>query len=231
MLSGRAGRRARVPRRIRRLQARRRLRQINSRRVQRALLGSPPVPSSNQAGALSDVVTTYGAPRSLLYITVKRDNTSWRTLYGHWWVELDDDESYGWWPTTVPLRIRDLLRGTDGVLNGVGLLGMKGSWLRDPNHRQPAAHAFHPVLEVAKCDEQVRRDIRDFAHGYRARWRWHWSAQRTAGTCRGFQDDLFAAVGLSDGAGRLHTRGSGCPFLYQLRRPYWWLADRLDARR
>jgi hypothetical protein len=196
--------------------------------VQRARLAPLPSASSSQAAAAPDPVTTYGGPRSLLYLTVKRDNTSWRTLYGHWWVELNDEESYGWWPASVPLRIRDLVRGTDGVLNGVGLLGMNGTWLRDPNHGQPAAHAFHPILQVVKSDEQVRHDVRRFAHRYRSRWRWHWSAQRSAGTCRGFQDDLFAAVGLADGAGRLHTRGSGCPFLYQLRRPWWWLADRLD---
>ena len=227
MLGGRAGRRVRVPRRLRRLQARRRLRKINARRVQRALLTPIPRSASWQPGAPPDALTTYAAPRSLLYITVKRDNTSWRTLYGHWWLELDEQESYGWWPATVPLRVRDLVRGTDGVLNGVGLLGMTGSWSRDPNHGQPAAHAFHPVLEVATSDDQVRQDIRRFAHGYRTRWRWHWSAHRSAGTCRGFQDDLFAAVGLADGPGRLQTRGSGCPFLYQLRRPWWWLADRL----
>ena len=198
------------------------------RRVERARLAPLPDPPLRKAAAAQDPVTTYGAPRSLLYLTVKRDNTSWRTPYGHWWLELDGETSYGWWPTSIPLRIRDLACGTDGVLNGVGLLGMKGSWLRDPHHGQPAAHAFHPVLQVVKADEQVRDEIRRFAHGYRSRWRWHWSARRSAGTCRGFQDDLLAAVGLADGPGRLHTRGSGCPFLYQLRRPWWWLADRAD---
>ena len=222
-----------MPRRIRRLRARRRLRQINARRVQRALLTSGRAPASPPTPRRPgpDTPTTYGAPRSLLYLRAKRDNTSWRTLYGHWWLELDDDESYGWWPATVPLRFRDLLRGTGGVLNGVGLLGMKGSWSRDPNHGLPAVHVFHPVLEVVKSDEQLRQDVRRFAHAYRTRWRWHWSAHRSAGTCRGFQDDLFAAVGLSDGTGRLHTRGSGCPFLYQLRRPWWSVADRLDRLR
>lgn len=200
---------------------------MNSRRVQRALLAPRPTSPAPQSTPAPDVVTSYGAPRSLLYMTVKRDNTSWRTLYGHWWVELDEQESYGWWPVTVPLRMRDLVRGTDGVLNGVGLFGLEGSWFRDPNHGHPATHAFHPTLEVVKPDEQVRLDVRRFAHGYRTRWRWHWSARRSAGTCRGFQDDLFTAVGLADGPGQLHTRGSGCPFLYQLRRPWWWLADQL----
>lgn len=225
------GRRLRVPRRVRRLQARQRLRQINARRVARAVQAPVDVPSPRQPAAAPAAPTTYGAPRSLLYMTVKRNNTSWRALYGHWWVELDDAESYGWWPVSVPLRLRDLVRGTDGVLNGVGLLGMKGSWSRDPNHGQPAVHAFHPVLQVVKSDEQVRHEIGRFARAYRTRWRWHWSLRRHAGTCRGFQDDLFAAVGLTDGDGQLHTRGSGCPLMYQVRRPRWWLADRLENLR
>lgn len=175
------------------------------------------------------VPTTYGAPRTLLYVSVKRDNTSWRSLYGHWWLEVDDQESYGWWPAAVPLRAVDLLQGTSGVLNGIGLLGLKGSWYRDPNHGLAAMHAFHPTLTLAKPDDQVRQEIRDFAHGYRARWHWHWTAERSAGTCRAFQDELFASVGLVESPRQLHTRGRGCPFLYQFRRVGWWLADRLDA--
>lgn len=162
-------------------------------------------------------------------MTVKRDNTSWRSLYGHWWLEVDGQESYGWWPTAVPLQTVDLLRGTSGILNGIGLLGLKGTWYRDPNHGLEAMHAFHPTLILAKPDEQVRREIRSFAHGYRAPWRWHWTSERSAGTCRAFQDELFASVGLVEGPRQLHTRGSGCPFLYQFRRVGWWLADRFDA--
>ena len=177
------------------------------------------------------VPTTYGAPRTLLYVTVKRDNTSWRSLYGHWWLEVDGRESYGWWPAAVPLRAVDLLRGTSGILNGIGVLGLKGTWYRDPNHGLEAMHAFHPTLTCTKADAQVRREIRSFAHGYRARWRWHWTTERSAGTCRAFQDELLASVGLVEGLDQLHTRGSGCPFLYQFRRCGWWLADRLDGAR
>jgi hypothetical protein len=203
---------------------------VNARRAARALGGPvPPPPTTSTPGSV--VPTTYGAPRTLLYVTVKRDNTSWRSLYGHWWVELDEQESYGWWPAAVPLRTVDLLRGTDGALNGLGLLGLKGGWYRDPNHGQQAMHAFHPQLSAAKSDEQVRQEVRAFAHGYRARWNWHWSTRRTSGTCRSFQDELFAAVGLSEGVDQLHTRGSGCPFLYHFRRVGWWLADRAGALR
>ena len=185
------------------------------------------LPEPHGAGVDTQVPTTYGAPRTLLYVRVKRDNTSWRSLYGHWWLELDEGESYGWWPAAVPLRAVDLLRGTGGILNGIGLLGLQGTWYRDPNHGLEAMHAFHPALTLAKPDEQVRREIRSFAHGYRARWRWHWTSKRSSGTCRAFQDELLAAVGLAEDLDQLHTRGSGCPFLYHFRRVGWSLADRL----
>jgi len=174
------------------------------------------------------VPTTYGAPRTLLYVTVKRDNTSWRSIYGHWWVEVGDSESYGWWPAAVPLTVRDLVVGTDGILNAVGVLGLRGTWYQDPNHGQPAVHVFHPVLSMVKPDDQVREEIRSFAHGYRAAWRWHWTSARASGTCRVFQDELLAAVGLVEGLEQLHTRGSGCPFLYPFRHLAWRLADGLD---
>lgn len=203
---------------------------MNLSRAQRAQRA--PVPPAPPAPASTDVAvpTEYGAPRTLLYVTVKRDNTSWRSLYGHWWLEIDD-ESYGWWPAAVPLRVMDLLRGTHGVLNGVGLLQMKGTWFRDPNHGLAAMHEFHPTLRVVKPDEEVRLQVRSFAHGYRARWRWHWNPDRSSGTCRSFQDELLTDVGLSAGPDRLHTRGSGCPFLYPLRRPLWVVADVADDLR
>lgn len=227
----RVGRRARRRwgRPMRRLRARARLRRLNIRRSQRALKTAIPPLEIGGAGADLQVPTTYGAPRTLLYVRLKRDNTSWRSLYGHWWLEVDEHESYGWWPAAVPLRAVDLLRGTGGILNGIGLLGLKGTWHRDPNHGLQAMHAFHPTLAVEKPDDQVRREIRCFAHGYRARWRWHWTSGRSAGTCRAFQDELLASVGLVEDPRHLHTRGSGCPFLYQFRRVPWWFADRLDA--
>lgn len=210
-------------RRLRRLSARRRLRRVNLRRAesaQRAPIPAPPSPVS------ADVIvpTTYGAPRTLLYVTVKRDNTTWRSLYGHWWLEVGD-ESYGWWPAAVPLGVKDLLRGTQGVLNGMGLLRMKGTWHRDPNHGLPAMHEFHPELSVVRTDEDVRLQMRSFAHRYRTRWHWSWNAERSSGTCRSFQDELLAEVGCSIGPDQLHTRGSGCPFLYPLRQPLWLAAD------
>ena len=203
------------------------MRQLNVRRSRRAML-TPIPPHAGSSHTATQVTTVYGAPRTLLFVTVKRDNTSWRSLYGHWWLEVDDRESYGWWPAAVPMRAVDLLRGTTGVLNGIGLLRLKGTWYRDPNHGLEAMHAFHPTLTTEKPDEQVRQEIRTFAHGYREQWRWHWSSQRSTGTCRSFQDELLTSVGLVEEPGQLYTRGSGCPFIYPLRRVAWWWKDRVD---
>lgn len=218
-----------TPRWVRRARTRRRLRSVNERRAERALARPIPPPPSGESH--STAPTSYGAPRTLLFVTVKRDNTSWRQLYGHWWLEVDGQESYGWWPRAVPLRARDLLRGTRGVLNGLGLMALHGSWHRDPNHGQAAMHEFHPVLRVHASDDQVREDIRRFAHSYEKRWRWHWRDRRSTGTCRGFQDDLFEAVGLDERREHLHTRGSGCPFMFPLRRACWQVLDRVERQR
>lgn len=170
------------------------------------------------------VETTYGAPRTLLSVTVKRDNPSWRDLYGHWWVETGD-ESYGWWPASVPLSVRDVVFGTTGVLNGMGLLHRSGTWYRDAQHGRAAAHAFHPLLTLPLSDEQVRTRLRGFAHGYRGDWSWGWRPSTRRDTCRTFQDALLAAAGLQEGLEHLASRGQGCPFLYRPRTVLWWLQD------
>lgn len=99
---------------------------MNARRAARAMARPVPGPPASPPVL---VETTYGAPRTLLTVTVKRDNPIWHDLYGHWWLEMGD-ESYGWWPTTVPLGVRDVLFGTSGVLNGMGLLHRSGTWYR-----------------------------------------------------------------------------------------------------
>lgn len=166
---------------------------------------------------------TYGAPRSLLFVTVKRDNPSWRDLFGHWWLEVGD-QSYGWWPGAIPVGLRGLLAGTDGVLNGMGLLGRSGTWDRDPQHGQASAHSFHPVLTLALSDSEVRTRVRDCAHAYRGGWKWG-SADGSRHSCHSFQEALMQAAGLQEGLEHLASRGSGCPFLYRPRTLWWWLQD------
>lgn len=226
---GRAGRPAVLRvlrRRSARLRARSRLRAVNLRRTGAALRRPRPDPPAAPAALRCEVV--YGAPRTLLYVTVKRDNPSWRDLYGHWWLEVGE-QSYGWWPRAVPIGVRQLMTGTQGVLNGVGLLGRSGTWQRDAQHGHSAAHAFHPVLVLPLTDEQVRTRLREFAEHYRGAWRWAWTARTQPDTCRSFQDGLMRAAGLREGVEQLASRGKGCPFLYRPRTLLWWVQDRLDA--
>lgn len=176
------------------------------------------------------VETVWGAPRTLLWVTVKRDNPTMRDLYGHWWVEAGD-ESWGWWPRAVPVGLRQIARGTDGVLNGAGLIGRKGTWSRDAQHGQPAAHAFHPVLVEPVPDGEVAARLRGYAVGYSGGWRWAWTGRSEHDTCRSFQDGLLRAAGLTEGLEHLASRGSGCPFLYRPRTLLWRLQDRLDVAR
>ena len=162
-------------------------------------------------------------PRVLEFVTVKRNLPLVGRSYGHWWVELDGTESYGWWPARSPVRVRDALRGGPGVLNGVGSIE-GGSPNRDPNHGLVADYEFHPVLVLTRADEEVRRVVRHFAVGLRAEWRW---STRPTMNCRLFQLALLDAAGLVDGTGNYRSRGSGCPVLAPLRR----LASRFTGRR
>lgn len=172
----------------------------------------------------------WGAPRTLLWVTVKRDNPTWRDLYGHWWVEAGE-ESWGWWPRAVPVGLRQLALGGDGVLNGVGLIGRRGTWSRDAQHGQPAAHAFHPVLAEPIPDQEVLARLREHAGAFSGGWRWAWTRRGEARTCRSFQDGLFRAAGLVEGLEHLASRGSGCPFLYRPRTVLWGAQDLLDRAR
>ena len=164
-----------------------------------------------------------GVPRVVDFIVVKRNVPLAGRSYGHWWVEVDDVESYGWWPAGCPLRIWDVFLGTVGVLNGIGVTNT-GTLTRDPNHGTPGDYEFHPVLIVSRTDNEIRTSIREFASEFRGGWRW---STRPTMNCRLFQLALFDAVGLVDGTGNYKTRGTGCPALAPGRR----LARRLTGRR
>jgi hypothetical protein len=149
-------------------------------------------------------------PRVLPFVTVKRTNPRLGT-FGHWWVEIDGVESYGWWPGRCPLRMRHFLFGGRGALNGTGGACSGGSTSRDPHHHDSAEHSFHPVLTARKSDRRVRAEIRSFATAYDAGWRWR--VRPETDDCRTFQVRLMRAAGLADPEGSDESRGRGCPFL------------------
>ena len=165
-----------------------------------------------------------GEPRVVEFLTAKRNVPLAARSYGHWWLEVDDDESYGWWPARLPLRFTDAVRGVPGVLNGVGVTD-EGTPTRDPNHGLQADYEIHPVVLAPRSDDQLRRAIRSFVADFRGEWRW--SSTAPTMNCRLFQLALFDAVGLVDGTGNYHSRGAGCPAIAPARR----LTSKLTGRR
>lgn len=150
------------------------------------------------------------SPRVLEFVTVKRTNPRFGR-FGHWWIEVDGVESYGWWPGRCPLRVRDFLLDGGGTLNGTGGACSGGSASRDPHHLDSAQHEFHPVLTIRKSDRRVRSEIRSFASGFDGSWRW--SSKPETDDCRTFQVRLMRAVGLAEPLEHHASRGRGCPFL------------------
>lgn len=152
-------------------------------------------------------------PRALEFLRAKRNlPLTWRS-YGHWWLEVDEDESYGWWPTGS-VGLVSTIRGTTGVLNGLGSTS-GGTGTRDPNHGLPADYDFAPHLTVRRSDDEVRQLIRGFAADFSGQWKW---STRPTMNCRLFQLALFDSIGLVDGTGNYLTRGAGCPALAPVRR-------------
>lgn len=171
-------------------------------------------PSHAITGSLADALRSLRrppVPRPVSFLVIKRTNPRAGSL-GHWWIEIDGAESYGWWPSRRVLGWLAFIVGTRGALNGTRRRPVRR--LVDPHHLDEADHAFHPTLVVRKRDLRVRADVRRFAHRYRGDWRWR-AAPSTA-DCRTFQLRLLDAVGLVEGHANLHTRGGGCPFMQRL---------------
>ena len=164
-------------------------------------------------------------PRVLEFAVVKRIDPRLPNTWGHWWIELDDEESYGWWPMPCPMGWRGALLGSRGCLNGIAG-GTGGTMTRDAYQGDEPDHWFHPTLVVAKSDDQVRAEIRAFAQSFVGgfRWQWWW-LREPAENCRTFQQEMFTAVGLFEEPEYLYTQGSGCPFMFPLRRVKWRVRD------
>ena len=167
-----------------------------------------------RVGGLRDTFDAFRrppVPRVLPYVTLKRINPRIGDTFGHWWIEVDGTESYGWWPDRCPIRVRDFLFGTSGSVNGLSGSCRGGTAMTDPHHREPSQHSVHPTLTRPKSDRRVRADIRAFARSFAGEWRY--STKPTSNDCRSFQMQLLHAVGLEEAPDDRHTRGRGCPFL------------------
>lgn len=154
-------------------------------------------------------------PREVPWLVVKRMRPRLGDAYGHWWVELDGAESYGWWPRHGQLWPLTLLVGTQGRLNGSTKRRLGHAPKVDPRHGDSADHEFHPTLVVRQSDWRVRRDLRTFSRSFEGDWRW--TPKRASTNCRSFQLGLLEAAGLVESEEWLHTRGRGCPLLHLFR--------------
>jgi hypothetical protein len=103
--------------------------------------------------------------------------------YGHWWIEIDGRQSYGWWPAN-PVGMWDTFTGTPGVLNGQGYYN--GSPTRDPKHTTDAEEMFHPCVLSGQSAIAIKAAIRAFATGYSGSWSWPWGQN-----CHSFQEAMM----------------------------------------
>lgn len=112
--------------------------------------------------------------------------------YGHWWFEVDEDESYGWWPVK-PVGISDTFLGTDGELNGQTTF--RGSKIRDPHHGDDAEETFTPIVpqDDTRTDDEIKDCLRRFAGSYSGSWRWTFGSGQN---CHTFQEEAMKHCGL-----------------------------------
>lgn len=104
--------------------------------------------------------------------------------YGHWWVEVDGKESFGWWP-------KEGVSKTETVSGVPGELNRGGS--RDPHHGDKADVEFHPMVAEDVTEDEIRHRLKDFALSYGGDWQW---AVGYGQNCHSFQRELMSKVGL-----------------------------------
>jgi hypothetical protein len=120
----------------------------------------------------------------------------------HWWIEIDDSESYGWWPVRDAEDAGDAARnfgiaGVAGELNAVSRPALGGTRTRDPHHGDSASESFHPYTIDSSdtySDDEIKRKIRVFANAFSGDYRILFGPN-----CHTFITDMMRRVGLSMG--------------------------------
>lgn len=110
--------------------------------------------------------------------------------YGHWWIEVDGVESYGWWPTE-PVGLWDTLTGVPGSLNRMRGFGPPSP--RDPHHPDAADTEFHPKVVTGMSAAAIKTCIRTFAYAFSGSW-----SYPVGQNCHSFQEDLMEHCGLEE---------------------------------
>lgn len=142
--------------------------------------------------------TDAASSRTFDFITIKLRGRG----VEHWWIEIDDNESYGWWPVREATDAGDAawnhgIVGVPGELNAVSRPSLGGSATRDPHHGHSAPETFHPYAiarSAGYSEDDVRERIRRFARSFRGDY------SIVAGpNCHTFIQGLMRSVGLSMG--------------------------------
>jgi hypothetical protein len=111
--------------------------------------------------------------------------------YGHWWIEIDGKESYGWWPKE-PVDLKGTVFGVEGELNGQTSFG--GSPTMDPHHgdRDAAVNVFKVYAKPGTSGAAIRAGIRTYSNAYSGSWSWPCGQN-----CHSFQSGLLRQLNLT----------------------------------
>ncbi len=111
--------------------------------------------------------------REIRSITIKRNHINLKAgdRYGHWWLEIRGNESYGWYPK-YRVGMLATFRGVEGELNGVTTFN--GEPTLDPHHGDAADEQFHPMVEAhdLRTENEILDCLRNFAASYSGNWQW-----------------------------------------------------------
>ena len=101
-------------------------------------------------------------------ISLKSDDDK----YGRWWIELNNNESYGWWPDRY-VNIWDTLTSVPGILNGQPPAPFGGTEKTDPHHADTADISIQTyVISHERTISETIMDIRNFANNYSGTLSW-----------------------------------------------------------
>lgn len=183
-------------------------RQAGNAAVTAALAGRAPAPVQRLFPPIPIAVLPRPG-RTVETVTCKRRHIDLgQGQMGHWWTEINGNESYAWWPKSEG-SVWDALFGTEGELNAVSHPSMGGTPTRDPYHGQAAEESFHPkCTDPAMDDSAIHSKMRTYAQGYSGSWRW-----TLGGTdCHVFQERMLGAASCREPSS-LDSLGGGEPMV------------------
>lgn len=129
--------------------------------------------------------------RILLTVVLKRiDIRPSRLDAGHYWTEIDGNESYGWYPEYFPGW--RFAFGVPGRLNG-SLDSEKATPTQDDHHGTDAEVMFNPRVLNGNSAAAIKECIRGFARNFRDEWSWP-----EGPNCQTFQRDIMKHCGLAE---------------------------------